>query len=256
MSRPPTRSRFNKLFRVLLLLAVLLAAVWYRNKYGDSSSPPPAADGPVLNDEEPETAVQIDPKPEFSKKRALPPLGQTEAEPARPDGNGLEKLTGCRLIEHRNNDGDSFLVRHGDREFELRLYYVDSAEKYLSDRYEDQRRRVSEQARDFGDISIEDTIALGNAARIFTYELLKGKSFTVYTKWEQVYDGDRYYGFVLLPGDQEDRYLSETLVRNGLVRLHTKGIPAPDGRTYLQFKKHLEKLEAEAKAARRGAWGF
>ena len=210
----------------------------------------------MLNDEEPETAVKLDPKPEPSKKGALPPLGQTEAAPVQPNGNGLEKLTGCRLIDHRNNDGDSFLVRHGDREFELRLYYVDSAEKYLSDRYEDQRQRVSEQARDFGGISIDETIVLGNAARIFTNKLLKGNSFTVYTKWEQVYDGDRYYGFVLLPGDQEDKYLSEALVKNGLVRLHTKGVPTPDGQTYLQFKKRLEKLEAEAKTAKRGAWGF
>ena len=144
-------------------------------------------------------------------------------------------------------------MRHGDREFELRVYYADSPEKYLSDRYENQRQRVAEQAREMGSgLSLDETIALGQEAKAHVAKILKGQSFSVFTKWEQVYDGERYYGFVLLPDETE--WLCEELVENGLARIHTKGERTPDGKSYHDFKKHLESLEGDAKSARLGAW--
>lgn len=256
MSGPSPRFSFRSFVRGAVLIGIIAAAVWYEYEYGDSQPEAPVRETPVLNDKSPARAVPAAPEPEASPKKKLPASQKSAAAPEEPDGNGLEKLTGCRLVEHRNNDGDSFLVSHDGREFELRLYYADSAEKYLSDQFESQRQRVAEQARDFGGISLDQAVTLGKAAKMFTYELLNGKTFTVYTNWERVYDGDRFYGFVLVPGDKEGDYLSEELVEKGLARIHTKGIPTPDGQSYSQFKKHLEELEAKAKAARRGAWSF
>jgi len=235
-----SKSRPRNLWRTIGLLILFAAAYWYQQNHGGgeavhSNEPPPAA---------PPAST---PPPTGSSPKSDVPASISKI-------NGYDQLDGCRLLDHRNNDGDSFQVRHGDRQFELRLYYVDAAEKYLSDRYENQRRRVGEQARDFGGITIDETVALGQQAKSHTLGLLEGKTFTVYTKWEQVYDGDRYYGFVKLPGS--DEFLGEELVEQGLVRIHTKGEATPEGVTFYKHRDHLRALEKEAKAGNRGAWGL
>ncbi|NRB74649.1 MAG: thermonuclease family protein [Verrucomicrobiales bacterium] len=168
--------------------------------------------------------------------------------------NGYDKLTGARLIENEGNDGDSFFVRVGEREYQFRLYYVDTPEKYISDRWESQRKRVADQGKDLGGLSDDQVVVVGKAAKEHTLDLLRGKSFTVYTKWEEVYDSDRYYAFVKLPGGEF--YLSEHLIASGLARIHTKGEETPDGRSYYDYKAHLEGIEKKARAAEMGAWGL
>ena len=171
--------------------------------------------------------------------------------------NGYDRLDGVVLREHRNNDGDSFFVRSGKEEFELRLYFVDTAEKYLSDQHEDQRKRVREQAEDFG-LSVDETVLLGRASKDYVLKLLGRRPFTVYTKWDRVYGGNRFHGFVEIPDPSGGKpiYLSELLVKKGLVRIHTHGEPTPDGRHWRTYKGYLRKLEAEAKKNKVGAWGM
>jgi endonuclease YncB( thermonuclease family) len=235
MSRSSSRSRKprpRKLWQTIGLLILLGAAYWYQQRFGSDEAEPGSKDAPA-------------------KTSQTSPAGSSAVV---KKVNGYDRLDDCRLVEHRNNDGDSFMVRHGNRTFELRLYYVDSAEKYLSDRYENQRRRVGEQARDFGGITIDQTVELGQKAKSHTLGLITGKPFTVYTKWEQVYDGERYYCFLQLPGSEE--YLSEELVEHGLARIHTKGEATPEGVSFYKFRDHLRAVEKEAKAADRGAWGL
>ena len=171
--------------------------------------------------------------------------------------NGYDKLRNVVLVDHRNNDGDSFFVRHDDYEFELRLYFIDTAEKYLSRDYKDQRDRVADQAKDFG-LSVDQTVDLGNAAKAYVLGLLKKGPFTVYTDWERVYDGDRFHGFVEIPNPDGGKpiYLTELLVHKGLGRIHTKGQPTPDGRHWRDYKDDLRKIEVQAKKAKIGAWGM
>lgn len=175
----------------------------------------------------------------------------TIAAPARPlsagSQAGYDKLSGARYVENRGNDGDSFRVRHGNREFELRLYFVDCPEKYLNDRYPEQRARVADQAKALG-LTVDHTVALGQKARDHVHNLLVGKEFTVYTKWEHVYDSDRVYGFVELPdpdrpGKTVD--LCEILMRKGLGRVHTKGADLPDGRNARDYQELLRRLQRE-----------
>jgi len=163
--------------------------------------------------------------------------------------DGFDTLENARLVLHRSNDGDSFFVRHGDREFELRLYFVDAPEKYLSDRYVDQRRRVGEQARALG-LSVDETVELGRRAKSEVHDLLAGQAFTVHTKWERVYDGDRFYGFVELEDPQSpgrNMYLTEWLIRRGLARIHTKGEDTPNGRSRHEYRASLERLARRAR---------
>ena len=96
----------------------------------------------------------------------------------------------------------------------LRLYYVDAPETYLSDRHASQRERVQEQANDFGGIRVEQAIATGKNASEQTERLLNAKPFTVYTRWERVFDSERVYGFARPDGS--DVFLSETLATQGL----------------------------------------
>lgn len=252
-------SKSKRVIRFLQVAALVIAAGgvwWYENIYqaddvAASSSASPTDSGTEIV---PRSEIDISMPAAAEKKKptvaanAKPGAQQTNIEKV----NGYDRLIGTTMIDHRNNDGDSFFVRHGDREFELRLYYADAPEKYLSDRYEDQRRRVADQARDLGGLTVDEAVAVGQAAKAHVANILAGQSFSVFTKWERVYDGERYYGFVLLPDETE--WLCEDLIENGLARIHTKGERTPDGHSYRDFKKTLEGLERQAKSAHRGAW--
>jgi endonuclease YncB( thermonuclease family) len=41
-------------------------------------------------------------------------------------------LTGCQYVARSANDGDSFRVRCADKEFTVRLYFVDAPETNLA----------------------------------------------------------------------------------------------------------------------------
>lgn len=234
----------SRVIRLVVILAVAGVVYWQRGRapQSDGEGSVPSAPTAVLKEN---------------------PLGDVPTAPgvaAVEKVRGYDKFTDARLVEHEGNDGDSFHISAGGREFELRLYFVDAPEKYLSDRYENQRERVEEQGREMGGISPEQAIEVGKAAKMFTDRELSGKNFTVYTYWEPVYDGDRYYGFVELPGGG---YLGTELVANGLARIHTKGpgskekpVPTPDGKSFHQHRDMLRDLERRAREEDRGAWSI
>ena len=217
-----------RLLRFAIILVVAGIVYWQRNlDVGESSSPDWSA-----------------------------PALQGSGEKVR----GYDKFIGARLVDEEGNDGDSFTVLADGREFVLRLYFVDAPEKYLSDTWESQQRRVADQAKDMGGISVEQAVDVGLEAKAYTNSLLKGKPFTVYTYWESVYDSDRYYGFVEL---SDGEYLGTKLVRDGLARIHTKGpgskekpVPTPDGSSFHQHRDMLYRLESEARRSSRGAYGY
>ncbi|WP_395745309.1 thermonuclease family protein [Prosthecobacter sp.] len=174
------------------------------------------------------------------KPPSLPPPKETR----------FVKLTDVRLVEDASNDGDSFKIEHGGSAHVLRLYFVDCPEKR---QYALVKNRLKDQAAYFGGLSIEQTLALGHEAKVFTERLLNEQPFTIQTRWERVFDSARSYALVFFPDGEE---LSEKLVRAGLCRIHTKGTWMPDGRREYDFEDHLRLLEREAKAAHRGAWGI
>ncbi|NNE94077.1 MAG: hypothetical protein HKN23_20715 [Verrucomicrobiales bacterium] len=241
-----------RFIRIVIVLVILGAGWIYKTKFANVPEGGQQADAPKLW----QNRNQNDGGSKKPNEPVLKSDWQKSAKTAEVEKvNGYDRLIGCQLVDHRNNDGDSFHIKHAGKVLEIRLYYVDTAEKYLSDRHENQRRRVAEQAEDFGGISIDQVLELGQEAKEFTLDLLEGKTFTVFTQWEEVYDSGRYYAFVEAPGS-DGKYLSEYLVAMGLVRLHTKGVPTPDGRNYRQYRDHLNQVERKAKAAKQGAWGL
>lgn len=166
-----------------------------------------------------------------------------------------EMLTGCRLEAHRQNDGDSFRIRLADgRVEEFRLYYVDAPESafrsYAGGR--DNHRRISEQARDFG-ISDEQAVEIGRRAKQRVHDLLARGTLTVHTAWDDPFNDRRYHAFIQ---PSTGPLLHETLVREGLVRIHTKPADLPDGTPVKRRLADLQQLEAASRQAGQGAWAF
>ncbi|MBT8035960.1 MAG: thermonuclease family protein [Verrucomicrobiae bacterium] len=178
--------------------------------------------------------------------------------PVNLSSSKLEVLHGCRLMDHRGNDGDSFhvITKKGHKEF--RLYYVDTPESaaktYRSG--ENNFKRIAQQGVALGGLTREETTQVGVEAKRFVKKLLKAGGFRVVTRWENVYDARRQYAFIIVPWQGESRYLHELLVAHGLARIYTKPATLPDNTSATRHKKRLRALEQHAQKSHYGAWGM
>lgn len=222
------RKQFKNLFWIILIVLAIGLQLW------DESHKDAGAGSPTA-------------KPEKAEPRSTPPTKQPST--ARTSKNGFEVLTGARLLDHRNNDGDSFKIRHDGQEFELRLYFVDAPEKRL---HQYNGERIDHQGRYFGNLTRDQTMEVGLQAKRLVDQLLASRPFRVETRWKAVFDSGRHYAFVFFEDSNEE--LSEILVREGLARIYTEGSDLPDGRKRADFERHLKKLEANAKAQQKGGW--
>src|SRR5215471_12649263 len=166
---------------------------------------------------------------------------------ARDQSRGWIVLKDCRLIPNPANDGDSFHVSAGEKEYLFRLYLVDAAETD-----EMTPRRLIEQAKYFN-ITVPQAIEVGRAAKDFTQEKLS-QPFTVFTHMSDAMGQsrlERFYAFV----ETKEGDLGEQLVRNGLARSY--GLKAtPPGLTSSRIEvEKLQQFEDEAKREKIGAWG-
>lgn len=177
----------------------------------------------------------------------------SSGKPALRDG--YEAFTGCRLEEHRQNDGDSFRVRLPDgRVEEFRLYYVDAPESDFRSygNGQNNHRRIAEQAEDLG-VSDPQAVEIGRRAKTQVREVLARGPFTLHTSWDDPFGDRRYHAFVQPPSGP---WLHEMLVREGLARIHTKPADLPDGTPVKQRLRQLREAEQEARQAGKGAWGM
>jgi endonuclease YncB( thermonuclease family) len=156
------------------------------------------------------------------------------------------KLADCHYVEAPDNDGDSFRVRGGDKEFTARLYYVDAPETNLR-----QGDRTHDQSLHFG-ITLDETMKAGEKAKQRTKELLQ-KPFLIWTRWATAGGRgreSRYYVIVEVDG----KNLGEILVTEGLAR--TKGVAPnlPNGGHAKPYMERLDDLESAAREKHLGAW--
>ena len=158
----------------------------------------------------------------------------------------FDVLRGAKFVPHGGNDGDSFHIAHGGKEYVFRLYYVDCPEKN-SHRFQ---QRLAAQGEYFGGLPEKEVVALGLDAKDYVDDLLRRNEFTIYTRWEEVYDSGRFFAMVEVDG----QFLSEILVQRGLARIFTKGVNLPDGERFKDQRDDLRAMEAKAKAAKLGGW--
>jgi competence ComEA-like helix-hairpin-helix protein len=156
-------------------------------------------------------------------------------------------LENCRFIFNPADDGDSFHVSVGTKEYIFRLYMVDAPETDALT-----PARLVEQAKYF-EITVPQAIEVGVAAREFT-RLKLSEPFTVFTRMSDAMGRsrlERFYAFV----QTKDGDLGEQLVRNGLARNYGyKAVPPGLKNSRAELEK-LKQFEAEAKQERIGGWG-
>ena len=158
-----------------------------------------------------------------------------------------EVLERCQIVTNALMDGDSFHVRHKDREYLFRLYFVDAPETTSS-----LTNRIQDQSAYFG-ISIADVPRAGALAEHFTREKLTGRQFTVITRWQNAFGRSslaRFYAVVLVDG----KNLAEELVAQGLTRINSRGVDWPGGPRSVTFINQLKNLEITARQNKRGVW--
>lgn len=154
----------------------------------------------------------------------------------------------CRYLPNAANDGDSFHVRAGGKEYIFRLYFVDTPE---TDRSIPQR--VAEQARYFR-VSVPETVRIGLEAERFTRQKL-ARPFTVRTCLQDARGRSRlprYFAFV----QASDVDLSESLVANGLARVYGAASDPPGmDKAGVEWRK-LQQFERKAQEQKIGGWGI
>jgi DNA uptake protein ComE-like DNA-binding protein len=162
-------------------------------------------------------------------------------------GDDWTVLENCRFISNPADDGDSFHVSAGAKEYIFRLYLVDAPETD-----EMNPVRVAEQAKYFA-ISAPQVIEVGQAAKEFTRGKLS-QPFTVLTRWKGAMGRsklERFYAFV----QTKDGDLGEQLVRNGLARNYGFRAAPPGSKNARAESEKLQQFEDQAKQERIGAWG-
>lgn len=155
-------------------------------------------------------------------------------------------LTNCQYVAAKDNDGDSFCVRCGTNEFNLRFYFVDVPETNL--RYPE---RTREQSEHFG-VTLDETMKAGAKARDTVQEILR-EPFVVRTRWATAGGRGketRYYALVEVRG----KSLAEVLVSQGLARTKGVSLNLPTGEKAKTYVERLEGLEREARQKRFGIW--
>jgi endonuclease YncB( thermonuclease family) len=166
---------------------------------------------------------------------------------ARGESKDWIVLNNCHLIANPANDGDSFHVSAGGKEYIFRLYLVDAPETD-----EMVPRRLVDQAKYFA-ITVPQAIEVGRAAKDFTQEKLS-QPFTVLTHMSDAMGQsriERFYAYV----QTKEGDLGEQLVRNGLARIYGfKAVP-PSLQNSRQEIQKLQQFENEARLEEIGAWG-
>ncbi len=154
----------------------------------------------------------------------------------------------CRYLPNAANDGDSFHVRAGGKQYIFRLYFVDTPETDTSI-----AERVAEQAKYFH-VNTAETLQIGHEAERFTRQKLS-HPFTVRTCLQDARGRSRlprYFAFVQT--DSAD--LGESLVANGLARVYGAASDPPEmDKAAVEWGK-LQEYERKAKQQSIGGWGI
>ena len=168
------------------------------------------------------------------------------AKEAWSRGKEWVRLTDCQYVDSKDNDGDSFRVRCGEKEFRARLYFVDAPETTLV-----YAERTREQSLHFG-ITLDETMKAGVKAKERVKELLQ-RAFVLRTLWASAAGRGRetrYYVLIEVDGNS----LAEILVSEGLARVKGVGHVLPSGEKASSYVDRLTALEEKAKRERVGAW--
>jgi len=155
-------------------------------------------------------------------------------------------LTDCHYVPNHSNDGDSFHVQAGDKEYVFRLYFVDAPEMDSVN-----AARLVEQAKYFG-LTVPEVIEVGREASAFVQNELS-EPFSVTTRFAHSMargKAERFLAFV----QTKEGDLGEQLVANGFARIFGTRTTSPDMTSSAAEAEKLARLEKEAKEKHIGGW--
>jgi endonuclease YncB( thermonuclease family) len=233
--------RRNSWITVLLVLAA--AGLWLYNETQTRAAPKTRDGAPSRS-------------PGATPKKSPP---QPKSSSAGEKAGIYQVYRSCTLVDARNNDGDSFMVRLPDgKNVELRLYFVDTPESAFKNYGggETNHPRIRQQAAEMGGITPEQAVEIGQKGKKFTLGLLASSPFNIYTVWDSPFNDNRFHAFVEVKQSGKSRWLSELLVEKGLARIKTKPADLPNGTPASKQSAHLRELERAAKRAEVGVWGL
>jgi endonuclease YncB( thermonuclease family) len=155
-------------------------------------------------------------------------------------------LADCHYVPNDSNDGDSFHVQAGDKEYVFRLYFVDAPEMDSIN-----AARLVEQAKYFG-LTVPEVIEVGREARAFVQKELS-EPFSVTTRFAHAMargKAERFLAFV----QTKDGDLGEQLVANGFARIFGTRTTRPGTTSAVAEAERLANVEKEAKEKHLGGW--
>jgi endonuclease YncB( thermonuclease family) len=171
-----------------------------------------------------------------------------------------EVLPSCRLVRNKTNAAHYFHVVRGGDTFVFQLYGVDAPGPTAASDEE-----VAEQSRYFGLAQrLDETECaerlgrLGEEAWTAVEELIGGRPFVVFTRWERRPDSHHFYALVYFrDGEGNRRFLQEWLVQEGYAMITRPSLKRlPNGQRAEQFLENLETLQRSAQQRKAGAWGL
>lgn len=165
----------------------------------------------------------------------------------------FEILPNCRLVTDAANDGDSVLCRtESGKVHRFTLYWADAPETGAPATTYAQKFEISDDAV---------TPVAADAADM-VQRLIGAVPFHVYTAWKKG-PGDSMMAYIYYEdGRGERQNLSQTMIRQGLAiiepceAIFPETGQLPSGGTPGQILEILQKVQAEAREKKRGAWGI
>ena len=158
----------------------------------------------------------------------------------------------CTLEDIDNWTARAIKIRHDDRVYQFRLYFVETPPNMLT---ESTQPLLRAQAEYFGDPPIADLMERGDAANEFVRRTLTEQPFKIITRFEPERGSKSLYAFIQVDTKENIRkYLSAILVRNGLASVTARSSHTPFGQNMLDFREHLVEEREAAINDRSGVW--
>lgn len=255
---PPSRDR-SITFTLAMTAGffVVLFVLWLllKDKAGPDTAqnPAPGTVTPAARDGDRERVPVAIPVGESEEDGAIldpaPSIATVDGQPKAD----FEILPNCRMVTDAGNDGDTVLCRtESGKMHRFTLYWADAPETGAP---------AAPYAQKF-EISEDSVTTVATDAADMVQRLIGAVPFHVYTAWKKG-AGDSMLAYIYYEdGRGERQNLSQTMIRQGLAviepceAIFPETGQLPSGGTPGQILEILQKVQADAREKKRGAWGI
>jgi hypothetical protein len=154
-----------------------------------------------------------------------------------------------KLVDHPDNEPDSFRMRLGKEEAVFCLYFVDAFA--LS---KDKPESLQVQTNRYVKVDPTMVAELKREAYRYAMDLITKKPTKLYTRWERHSDGKRYFALLEIEIEKGKKaYLGDLLLRQGYAKVGGVTCEVP-GQTQVSYLTQMKKNTAYAQGKKLGLW--